>query len=64
MPIAEAMQSLVAAVEKQSTAGPAVKAFQAAIRRNAEEAAEAGGREAMEAAPDGAERRENIIDKA
>jgi len=49
-----------------------VKAYQAAIRRNGEEAAEAGGSEAMEAAPhfvrnaapDRAERRESIIDKA
>jgi hypothetical protein len=66
------MLSLVAAVESQPTAGPAVKAFQAAIRRKGEEAAAAGGREAMEAAlksvvnaaQDRSERRESIIDKA
>lgn len=72
VPIAEAMQILLAAVERQPTAGPAVKAYQAAIRRKGEEAGGAGGREAMEAAlqfvrnaaPDRAERRESIIDKA
>ena len=71
-PIAEALLSLVAAVESGPTAGPAVKAFQAAIRRKGEEASAAGGREAMEAAlrivaeaaPDRAERREIIIEKA
>jgi hypothetical protein len=63
---------VVVVVEGQSSAGPAVKAYQAAIRRNGEEAAEAGGRQAMEAAlrfvmdsaPDRAQRRESIIDKA
>ena len=72
MPIAEAMLSLVTAVESQPTAGPAVKAYQAAIRRKGEEASAAGGREAMEAAlrivadaaQDRSERRESIIDKA
>jgi hypothetical protein len=71
-PVAEALLSLVAAVESQPTAGPAVKAFQAAIRRKGEEASAAGGREAMEAAlqivaeaaPDRAERRDSIVDKA
>ncbi|MEQ4599870.1 MAG: hypothetical protein ABN488_19125 [Methylobacteriaceae bacterium] len=71
-PVAEALLSLVAAVESQPKAGPAVKAFQAAIRRKGEEASAAGGREAMEAAlrivaeaaPDRAERRDSIIDKA
>lgn len=72
VPIADALLSLVAAVESQPTAGPAVKAFQAAIRRKGEEASAAGGREAMESAlrivADGAqdrsERRETIIGKA
>ena len=56
---------LVAAIESQPSAGPAVKAFRTAIRRKGEEAAAAGGSEAMEAvlqivrdaAPDRAERR-------
>ncbi len=72
MPIADALLSLVAAVESGPTAGPAVKAFQAAIRRKGEEAAAAGGPDAMEAAlrivagaaQDSAERRTRIIDKA
>ena len=72
VPIADALLSLVVAVESQPTAGPAVKAFQAAIRRKGEEASAAGGREAMEAAlrivadaaQDRSERREDIIDKA
>ena len=72
LPIAEAMLSLVSAVEVGPTAGPAVKAFHAAIRRKGEEASAVGGSEAMEAAlrfvmdaaPDRAERRESIIDKA
>ena len=72
VPIAEAMLSLVAAVESQPSAGPAVKAFQAAIRRKGEDASAAGGREAMEAAlrivadaaQDRAVRRESIIDTA
>ena len=72
VPIADALLSLVAAVESGPTAGPAVKAFQAAIRRKGEEAAAAGGPDAMEAAlrivagaaQDRAERRTRIIDKA
>ncbi|KQP91591.1 hypothetical protein ASF60_17385 [Methylobacterium sp. Leaf113] len=72
VPIAEALLSLVAAVESGPTAGPAVKAFQAAIRRKGEEASAAGGREAMEAAlrqvadaaGDRAARRDRIIDTA
>ena len=72
VPIAEAMLSLVSAVEVGPTAGPAVKAFHAAIRRKGEEVSAAGGSEAMgaalrfvmDAAPDRAERRESIIDKA
>ena len=63
---------LVAAIESQPSAGPAVKAFRSAIRRKGEEAAAAGGREAMDAvlkivqdaAPDRAERREALIDAA
>lgn len=43
IPITEALLSLVAAVESQPTAGPAVKAFQTAIRRKGEEASAAGG---------------------
>lgn len=70
--IGRSLLALVIVVEGQPSAGPAVKAYQAAIRRNGEEAAEAGGREAMEAAlrfvmdaaPDRSERREGIIDKA
>lgn len=72
VPIAEAVIGLVAAVESQLTAGPAVRAFQAAIRRKGEEAAEAVGAEAMDATlriaadadPDRAQRRENIIAEA
>ena len=63
---------LVAAIESQPSAGPAVKAFRTAIRRKGEEAAAAGGSEAMEAvlqivrdaAPDRAERREALIEAA
>ena len=63
---------LVAAVESGPTAGPAVKAFQAAIRRKGEEASATGGPDAMEAAlrivadaaQDRAERRESIIVRA
>ena len=71
-PIGTALLALVIVVEGQPSAGPAVKAYQTAIRRNGEEAAAAGGREAMEAAlrlvmdddPDRAGRRESIINKA
>jgi hypothetical protein len=67
--IGRPLLALVVVVEGQSSAGPAVKAYQAAIRRNGEEA---GGRQAMEvalrfvmdSAPDRAQRRESIIDKA
>lgn len=70
-PIGASLLALVIVVEGQSSAGPAVKAYQAAIRRKGEEAA-AGGPEAMEAAlrfvmdadPAQAQRRERIIDKA
>jgi len=70
--IGQALLALVIVVESQPLIGPAVKAYQTAIRRNGEEAAGAGGREAMEAAlrlvidadPDHAQRRESIIDKA
>jgi hypothetical protein len=70
--IGRSLLALVIVVEGQPSAGPAAKAYQAAIRRNGEEAAQAGGSEAMEAAlqfvmdaaPDRAERRESIIDKA
>ena len=63
---------LVAAIESQPTAGPAMKAFNAAIRHKGEEAATAGGSEAMDAvlqivcdaAPDRAERRETLINLA
>ena len=48
--IGRSLLALVIVVEGQPPVGPAVKAYQAAIRRNGEEAAEAGGREAMEAA--------------
>ena len=64
--------AFVMMVEGQPPTGAAKKAHTAAIRRNGEEAAEAGGRETMEAArrfvlnfaPDHAQRRESIIDKA
>jgi hypothetical protein len=49
--IGRSLLALVIVVEGQPSAGPAVKAYQAAIRRNGEEAAEAGGREAMEGCP-------------
>ena len=72
VPIADALLTLIAAVESQPSAGPAVKAFQAAIRRKGEEASAAGGLEAMDAAlrmvadaaQDRSERRKSIIDKA
>ena len=71
-PIGTALLALIIVAESQPSAGPAVKAYQTAIRRNGEEAAAAGGREAMEAAlrfvmdddPDRAPRRKSIIDKA
>jgi hypothetical protein len=50
VPIADALLTLIAAVEGQPSAGPAVNAFQAAIRRKGEEASAAGGLEAMGAA--------------
>lgn len=70
--IGQALLALVIVVESQPLVGPAVKAYQNAIRRNGEEAAANGGREAMEAAlrfvmdadPDHAERRETIITEA
>lgn len=70
--IGQALLALVIVVEGRPLVGPAVKAYQTAIRRNGEEAAANGGREAMEAAlrfvmdadPDHAQRRESIIDKA
>ena len=71
-PIVEALAAVVAAVESQPADGPAWKAFQSAIRQKGEEAAAAGGSEAMEAvlravadaAPDRSERRETIITAA
>jgi hypothetical protein len=69
-PIVETLTAVIAAVESQPADGPAWKAFQSAIRRNGEEAAAAGGSDAMEgpvlhavadAAPDRSERRETII---
>jgi hypothetical protein len=70
--IGRSLLALVIVVEGQPSDGPAKKAYQAAIRRNGEEAAEAGGSKAMEAAlrfvrnaaPDRAETRESIIGKA
>jgi hypothetical protein len=66
-----ALLSLVAAVETQP-AGPAAKAYRAAIRRKGEEAAAAGGsavlkavlRRVCDAAPDRADRRERILTEA
>jgi hypothetical protein len=70
--IGQALLALVIVVESQSPAGPAARAYQAAIRRNGEEAAAAGGSDAMEAtlqfvrdaAPEHAEHRESIISKS
>lgn len=70
--IGQALLALVTVVESQTLVGPAVRAYQTAIRRNGEEAAANGGREAMEAAlrivadaaHDRAERREGLIDHA
>ncbi|MHC2017749.1 hypothetical protein [Methylobacterium sp. CM6247] len=70
--IGQALLALVIVVESQPLVGPAVKAYQSAIRRNGEEASANGGHEAMEVAlrfvmdadSDHAERRESIIDKA
>ena len=70
--IGRSLLALVIVVEGQPLVGPAVKAYQAAIRRNGEEAAANGGREVMEAAlrfvmdaaPDRAERREALINMA
>lgn len=69
--IGASLLALVIVVEGQSSAGPAVKAYQAAIRRKGEEAS-VGGREAMETAlrfvmdadATHAPRRERVIDKA
>ena len=68
--VGQALLALV--IVSQSPAGPAARAYQAAIRRNGEEAAAAGGSDAMEAAlqfvsdaaPEHSERRESIISKA
>jgi len=49
--IGRSLLALFIVVEGQLSAGPAVKAYQAAIRRNSEETAEAGGSEAMEGSP-------------
>ncbi len=66
-----ALLSLVAAVETQP-AGPATKAYRAAIRRKGEEAVAAAGSEVLEAvlrrvcdaAPDRADRRGRILAEA
>ncbi len=66
-----ALLSLVAAVETQP-AGPATKAYRAAIRRKGEEAVAAGGSEVLkavlrrvcDAAPDRADRRGRILTEA
>lgn len=63
--------TIVAAAETQP-AGPATKAYRAAIRRKGEEIAASGGSEALEAvlrqvcdaAPDRAERRERLLTEA
>ena len=63
---------LIAAIESQPTAGPAMKASNAVIHHKGEEAAASGGSEAMDAvlkivrdaAPDCAERRETLVDVA
>lgn len=66
-----ALISLIAAVETQP-AGPATKAYRAAIRRKGEEAVAAGGSEVLtavlrrvcDAAPDRADRRGRILTEA
>lgn len=66
-----ALLSLVAAVETQP-AGPATKAYRAAIRRKGEEAVASGGSEVLkavlrrvcDAAPDRADRRGRILTEA
>ena len=70
--IGRSLLALIIVVEGQTPAGPAAKAYQAAIHHNGEEAAEVGARKAMEAAlrfvidadPLHAGPRERIIDKA
>lgn len=70
--IGESLLALVMVVEGKPSAGPAVKAYQKAIRRRGEEAFAAGGSEAMQDAlrvvidadPDRAQQRERIIRKA
>lgn len=69
--VVDALLSLVAAAETQP-AGPATKAYRAAIRQKGEEAAVAGDSEVLEAvlrhvcdaAPDRAERRERLLTEA
>lgn len=66
-----ALLSIITAVETQP-AGPATKAYRAAIRRKGEEVSASGGSEVLEAvlrqvcdaAPDRAERRERILEEA
>ncbi|MCC0808696.1 hypothetical protein FPV16_21220 [Methylobacterium sp. W2] len=70
--IGQALLALVVVVEGKPSAGPAVKAYQTAIRRKGEEAAAAGGSEAMQEAlrvmidadPDRAQQRDRIVRKA
>ena len=69
--VVDALLTLVAAAETQP-AGPATKAYRAAIRRKGEEVSAVGGSEVLEAvlrqvcdaAPDRAERRERILTEA
>ncbi|MCJ2127499.1 hypothetical protein [Methylobacterium sp. E-045] len=70
--IGQALLALIIVVENQPLVGPAVTAYQTAIRHNGEEAAANGGREAMDATlrfvmdadPGHAQRCQSIIDKA
>jgi len=70
--IGQSLLALVVVVEGKPSAGPAVKAYQTAIRRKGEEAAASGGSEAMQEAlrvvtdadPDRAQQRERIVRKA
>ncbi len=69
-PIVAALISILSAMESGPKAGPAVKAYRSAIRRQGQEAATIGGSDAMEtvlrqvveAAPDQAEREATLAE--
>lgn len=70
--IGQSLLALVVVVEGKPSAGPAVKAYQTAIRRKGEEAAATGGSQALEDAlrvvidadPDRAQQRERLVSRA